>query len=139
MLIFELPVGLTKVAHFTLPRVQTWGNQKDAEHKEMVRRASALTQKDEGCFEWFVFCIRCTIGESRGKRKRQVPDVENIPNLIVDAFTGILYPDDNLHHVRGVQVEARWGADDEEKAEIWIYGQSKESSDARRTTISSRR
>lgn len=31
-----------------------------------------------------------------------------------------------MNYVRGVQVETEWGADDEEKAEIWIYGQPKE-------------
>ena len=48
--------------------------------------------------------------------------MENIPKLVVDAFTGLLYPDDNLHYVRGVQVEAEWGPAEEEKTEVWIYG-----------------
>ena len=51
--------------------------------------------------------------------------MENIPKLIVDAFTGLLYPDDNLHHVRGVQVEADWVPDGQELLEVWIYGQPK--------------
>ena len=50
----------------------------------------------------------------------------NIPKLIVDAFIGRLYLDDILRRVRGVQVEAGWGPDDREKAEIWIYGLPKE-------------
>jgi Holliday junction resolvase RusA-like endonuclease len=52
-----------------------------------------------------------------------VPDIENVPKLIIDAFTGILYPDDNLNFVRGVQVEAEWGPDAAEQAEVWILGQ----------------
>jgi Holliday junction resolvase RusA-like endonuclease len=125
--VFELPAGLTKVAYFTVPRVQTWGSQADAEYKEQVRRASGIRLEDEERFEWFVFCIRCVVGESRGLWKHQVPDVENVPKLIVDAFTGLLYPDDDLHHVRGVQVEAEWGSDEQERAEIWIYGMPLES------------
>jgi len=42
--------------------------------------------------------------------------------MIADAFTGILYEDDNLNHVRGVQVEADWGADEDERTKVWIYG-----------------
>jgi Holliday junction resolvase RusA-like endonuclease len=125
--IFELPAGLTEVAHFTVPRVQTWGNgQKDAKLKGQVRLASGIQQEEAKRFEWFVFCIHCVVARSRDK-PGQVPDVENIPKLVVDAFTGLLYPDDNLHHVRGVQVEAEWGADGQEQTEIWIYGLPPES------------
>lgn len=77
-------------------------------------------------YQWFVFCIRCIVGESRGQWARQIPDVENIPKLIVDAFTGVLYHDDNLNHVRGVQVEVGWGPDDQERAEVWIFGLPKQ-------------
>jgi len=120
--LFEPPEGLVEVAHFTVPRVQVWGTQKDAEYKERVRQASGVSPDDAKRFEWFAFRIRGVVGESRGRWLSQTPDVENIPKLIVDAFTGLLYPDDNLHHVRGVQVEAKWGPDEEEQAEIWIYG-----------------
>jgi Holliday junction resolvase RusA-like endonuclease len=124
--IFELAAGLTEVAHFTVPRVQTWGNsQKDAKFREQVRRASGICLEGAKRFERFVFCIRCVVARSRDK-PGQVPDVENIPKLVVDAFTGLLYPDDNLHHVRGVQVEAEWGPDAQERTEIWIYGRPKE-------------
>jgi Holliday junction resolvase RusA-like endonuclease len=123
--VFELPVGLAEVAHFTVPHVQTWGSQADAGYKEQVRRAAGIRPQDAERFEWFVFCIRCVVGQSRGRRKRQVPDVENVPKLVVDAFTGLLYPDDDLHHVRGVQVEAGWGPDESEQTEVWIFGQPK--------------
>jgi Holliday junction resolvase RusA-like endonuclease len=126
MTIFELPTGLVEVVHFTVPRVQTWGRPDDMEYRKQVFRASALPPDAGERFEWFVFCIRCIVGERRGLWNRQVPDVENMPKLIVDAFSGHLYPNDNLHHVRGVQVEASWGPDDQEKAEIWIYGYLKE-------------
>jgi hypothetical protein len=125
MPIFEPPAGLVQVAHFALPRVQTWGGRQDVEYKELVRRAASIPPGLGERFAWYVFCIRCVVGESRGKYRRQVPDVENVPKLILDALTGHLYPDDNLHHVRGVQVEAEWGRDEDERAEVWIYGQPK--------------
>lgn len=125
MTVFELPEGLVEIAYFVVPRVRTWGRRDDPEYKLRVREASRVTPADAQSFEWFVFCVRCVLGDSRSRHYRQVPDVENIPKLIVDAFTGLLYPDDNLHYVRGVQVEAEWGPDEREQAEVWIYGHPK--------------
>jgi len=122
MSVFDLPKNLVQVAHFALPRVRTWGGHNNAQYKEQVRATAFFSPGVRDQFEWFVFCIRCIVGESRSERKRQVPDVENVPKLIVDAFTGLLYPDDSLNHVRGVQVEADWGPDDQERAEVWIFG-----------------
>ncbi len=106
MAIFERPCNLVQVTHFTVPRVRTWGHRKDANYRQDVLEASGLPASAGERFDWFVFCIRCVVGHSRGRWKDQVPDVENIPKWIVDAFVGTLYPDDNLHHVRGVQVKA---------------------------------
>jgi hypothetical protein len=125
MTIFVLPHELVQVAHFALPRVRTWGGRNDAQYKEQVREAAVISPGAADRFEAFVFSIYCIVGESRGRRARQIPDVENIPKLIVDAFIGLLYPDDNLNHVRGVQVEADWGPDEQEQAEVWIFGLSK--------------
>ncbi|MBN1954814.1 MAG: RusA family crossover junction endodeoxyribonuclease [Anaerolineae bacterium] len=119
--VLELPRGLTEVAHFSVPRIRTWGSHEDVEFKEQVRRASGLGPEDAERYEWFVFSLRCVVTRSRDK-PGQVPDVENMPKLVVDAFTGLLYPDDNLHHVRAVQVEAEWGADERERTEVWIHG-----------------
>ncbi len=117
--------SLSEVAHFVIPRVQTWGNgKKDAEYKDLVRKKANLIPGAGVGFAWFSFSIRCVVGQSR--RRKLGPDVENIPKLIIDAFTGVLFPDDNLDFVRGVQVEAVFGPDDEEKAEVWIYGRIKE-------------
>ena len=123
-MILEPPRDLTEVAHFSLPRIRTWGGQGDAEFREQVRRASGLGPEDAGRYEWFVFSMRCVVVRSRDV-PRQVPDVENMPKLVVDAFSGLLYPDDNLHHVRAVQVEAEWGPDEQERTEVWIYGLAK--------------
>lgn len=120
--IFKPPTGMVQIAHFVLPRVKTWGGQDDAAYKEDVRETAMLVPEDVAEYDWLAFSIRCVVGESRGRYRRQTPDVENIPKLIVDAFSGLPYPDDNLHYVRGVQVEAEWGPDEEERAEVWIYG-----------------
>jgi Holliday junction resolvase RusA-like endonuclease len=122
MTIFDFPAGLDLIAHFSLPKVQTWGTTRDQEYKASVREAAGLEPGRGVGYSWFVFAIRCTVAQSRGKRKRQNPDVENIPKLIVDAFTGILYPDDDLHYVRGVQVEAGFGDDSQECTDVWIFG-----------------
>lgn len=71
-------------------------------------------------YEWFFFSIRCKIANNRVKIRHHVPDVENIPKLIVDAFTRVLYEDDNIHFVREVQVEAEL-LDDEKVVEILCY------------------
>jgi hypothetical protein len=121
MLIFQPPEGLVEIAKFRLPRVQTWGDgKKDAAYRELVRKWASLPPTIGHGFSWFVFSIRSVVGESR--RRKLGPDVENIPKLIVDAFAGYLYPDDNLDYVRGVQVEATFGPDEEDHSDVWIYG-----------------
>jgi Holliday junction resolvase RusA-like endonuclease len=121
MAIFQHPQGLTEVAHFKLARVQTWGTPiKDGLYKELIRSTANLAEKTGDTFLFYVLSIKSVIGQRR--RRKVGPDVENIPKLIVDAFTGILYLDDNLDHVRGMQVEAIFGPDDQECTEVWIYG-----------------
>ena len=121
MTVFQHPEKLELVAHFTVPKVQTWGDvKKDMPYKELVRQTANLQAGTFGDFSWFVFSIQCVVSESR--RSKKGPDVENIPKLIVDAFTGIIYADDNLDYVRGVQVEAVFGPDEQESVEVWIYG-----------------
>ena len=121
MPLFQVPQGLTEVAHFSIPKVLTWGDPpKDRQYKNWIREIANIPQGMGDDFEYFVFSIYSVMGQSR--RKKQGPDVENIPKLIVDAFTGILYVDDNLDYVRGVQVEAIFGLDEQEHTEVWIYG-----------------
>lgn len=122
MIFADPPNPLIMVTRFTIPKIQTWGSTKDKDYKDLVRRRANLDVLRLPRCSWYVFSLRCIVGQSRGTRKNQVPDVENIPKLIVDAFTGVLYPDDNLHYVRGVQVEAIWGKDEEEQVEISIWG-----------------
>ena len=121
MPIFEHPSRLQLIKNFTIPQVKTWGSSNDKGYRELVRATAALSPDIAGDFDWVVFSIRARVAVSRNK-PRQIPDVENIPKLIVDAFTGVLYEDDNLNYVRGVQVEAEWGADEDEWTEVWIYG-----------------
>ena len=126
MAIFSQPKGLELVAHFLVSRVQTWGSSRDQEFKTLVREAAGLSSIADGKYDGFVFSIHAVLARSRGSKVKQVPDVENIPKLIVDAFSGILYPDDNLHYVRAVQVEAEFSRDEQEKTEVWIYGTPRE-------------
>ena len=125
MSIFMHPTGLTLVAHFNVPGVQTWGSRNDAAIKQQVREIAGVNAAMRGQYAWFAFCIRCVVGQDRSRNQNQIPDVDNIPKLIVDALTGVLHPDDNLNSVRGVQVEAEWGPDAAEHAEVWILGQPK--------------
>ena len=124
MPLFQPPQGLIEVLHFKIPSVQTWGTTKDAQYKETIREIANLPENIGNEFQYFVFSIYSVIGQSR--RRKQGPDVENIPKLIVDAFTGLLYPDDNLDYVRGVQVEAVFGDDEQEHSDVWIYGSKKD-------------
>jgi len=79
VVVFGPPTGLALIAHFTVDQVQTWGNgEKDAKFKERIRQAANLPPQDATGFEWFAFCIRCIVGESRNKEEQR-PDVENIP------------------------------------------------------------
>ena len=122
--LFQPPQGLIEVARFKISSVQTWGTTKDAQYKASIREIANLQENIGDKYRYFVFSIYSVIGQSR--RRKQGPDVENIPKLIVDAFTGVLYPDDNLDYVRGVQVEAVFGDDEQEHSEIVIYGSRKD-------------
>lgn len=125
MTIYAHPTDLTLVANFNVPRVKTWGSKEDEAYKEEVRQCAAIPNSTLGQHDWFAFSIRCVVSRSRERNPRWVPDVENMSKLIVDALTGLLYPDDNLNHVHGVQVEVDWGPDAEEHAEVWIFGKPK--------------
>jgi len=132
-LLFQPLQGLTEVVRFQIPSVQTWGTTKDAQYKQLMREIANLPNDIGKDYQYFVFLINSVIGESR--RRKQGPDVKNIPKLIVDAFTGILFPDDNLDYVRGIQVEAIFGPDEQEHTEVRIYGISKDTSLSHRPII----
>jgi Holliday junction resolvase RusA-like endonuclease len=121
--IFQLPEGLSLVNHFCVPAVQTWGlPQRDREFKETIRQISGVNLETAQGYAWFVFVIRCQIASTRTLWAKQIPDIENIPKLIVDAFTGLLYPDDNILYVRGVQIEGEVNQNGENATEVWIFG-----------------
>jgi Holliday junction resolvase RusA-like endonuclease len=46
-------------------------------------------------------------------------DADNIEKAIFDAFTGIVYPDDTLRHLRDHTFLTRWG-DNSEDVGVWI-------------------
>ena len=96
MQILEPPANLQPIVTFRLPQGQTWGSKMDRVDKEQIRAASGLPSLSKEHYQWFAFVIRCKIASHRGKVRKQIPDVENIPKLIVDAFTNILHEDDNV-------------------------------------------
>ena len=118
--IFSLPQGLLEVAKFTLKGIYTWGGERDAATKEMIKEVSGIGDRvpDGG---QYVFAIRAYLHQSRIPKKRRIPDIENIPKLIVDAFRGILFDDDNWRFVRAVQAEGLWIDEDDERTDVWIY------------------
>ena len=103
-----------KLIHsFRLPRVLTWGD-KDPEKREIIRDcASQRFKKPTFIYEWCGFRILV----KRNRHARNI-DIENVPKLIVDSFSGAilskdnskykdleLYPDDDLRYVRIVHAE----------------------------------
>ncbi|MBN1485497.1 MAG: DUF3024 domain-containing protein [Chloroflexia bacterium] len=122
----ELPEKWVLIAHFVLPWVKLWDQVDEISYQEGVRRIAGFGPNLLGLFERLVFCFRCTVSESREPYPHLTPAVKDIPKLIIDAFRGILYPEDNLNYVCAVQVEAAWGPDELEQTEVWIYDADEE-------------
>jgi len=115
--------------HFKFRQILTWGAD-DRNSREVIRR-SALENFPQNTpnYEWYGFYIKV-----RRNRFARPLDIENVPKLIVDAFSrnqiekdqsnyaqvGI-YDDDSLEYVRALQVEGEF-TEDENSTEIWIYG-----------------
>jgi len=122
----------TLIHHFRIPAIYTWGD-RDVDKREEIRRI-ALKYFPTGPydFEWYGFRI---------KVKRKVHgrdlDLENVPKLIIDAFSGWqidrdrstypkveIYKDDHLRWVRVIQIEGEFTRD-EENTEVWVFGRKK--------------
>ena len=75
MSLFQVPQGLIEVAHFHIPKVQTWGDTpKDTKYKFRIREIANLPQGIGNGFEYFAFSIYSIIGKSR--RRKVGPDVK---------------------------------------------------------------
>jgi len=120
----------TLVHHFKIPAIYTWGDQ-DPDKREEIRKNALkdFPQKSLDC-KWYAFYIEV----ERSPFERPL-DIENVPKLIIDAFsseqidkdksryrnTG-LYPDDDLKHVRAFQIEGKFSNNGRNNTEVWIFG-----------------
>jgi len=115
------------VHHFNIPAIYTWGDN-DRAKREKIRR-NALKDFQTKRFKWYGFRIKV----QRSMLGRPL-DIENVPKLIIDAFSGEqtdkdkssypmvrLYPDDVLEYVRAVQIEGKF-SDNRNHTEVWIFG-----------------
>lgn len=108
---------LEEVLYFSIPKIQTWGGKNDKLFKQEIIHLTRPDDKMRDKYAWYVFDILVKASESRSR----LFDIENIPKLIVDAFTGVLYPDDDIRYVRGVQAQIVW-TDKFEEIDVKIYG-----------------
>jgi hypothetical protein len=121
------------IHHFSVPSIFTYGEKKDPSKREEIRKIALknFPEKSPNC-KWYAFYIKV----ERNPLKRPL-DIENVPKLIVDAFsskqiekdeshyskTG-LYADDDLKHVRAVQIEGRFSDNRSDNTEVWIFGKT---------------
>ena len=118
------------IHHFKIPTIYTWGERERDKREEIRRSAIADFPSTPPRCQWYAFCIEV----NRSSSERPL-DIENVPKLIIDAFSnGIiqkdksrytkvnLYPDDDLRHVRAFQIEGRFNNDGRNDTEVWIFG-----------------
>jgi hypothetical protein len=118
------------IHHFKIPSIYTWGD-KDLSKREEIRRYALknLPQKPPKC-KWYAFYIEV----ERNPLERSL-DIENVPKLIIDAFSSDqiykdksryskteLYADDDLKHVRAVQIEGKFSDNGSNNTGVWIFG-----------------
>ena len=118
------------IHHFKIPSIYTWGG-KDLGKREDIRRCALknFPQKPPKC-KWYAFYIEI----ERNPLERPL-DIENVPKLIIDAFSSDqihkdksryskteLYADDDLKHVRAVQIEGKFSNNGSNNTEVWIFG-----------------
>ena len=123
--LLQLPQGLIQVAAFRVDWVRTWGSgtAADAPFKaDAVTQSGIGTHKPDG--RTYLFALRVYWHESRAlEPKRSMgPDVENTAKTITDAFSGVLYADDDLRFVCAVQSECFGIPDNQaEHTRVWIF------------------
>jgi hypothetical protein len=109
------------VCQFTVPFARTWGTTTDKDTRTAILAAAqqkGLLADSSG--QAYGFVIDVAFPTMRRGWRRQEPDIENVPKLVVDAFTGYLYPDDNVNFVRAVHVHGDWSSG-EPSTTVWIY------------------
>lgn len=100
-----------------LGRILGGAGPRDVERKAEVSAVVERLGLDPNQYEWFAFyivvraCPRPTGG----------PDVDNHIKPVTDALSGLLYPDDDIRHVRAIAVDTRLVSPDQRRTQVWIY------------------
>lgn len=115
--------GAEPIAFFELPWTHTWGSARDDERKAEVREAVRKLHLDPRLWEWFAFYLVVHTGPRNGGG----PDVDNHIKPVTDALTGMLYPDDDVRHVRAVAVDTRLVDSGRHRTQVWIYAKKRRS------------
>ena len=132
MIDFDDAEKFSLVHHFKISAVYTWGTKDDKLKREEIRWIALMDfPKGPFNFEWYGFRIRVKRSES----SRDL-DIENIPKLIIDTFSGWqidrdrskflnseIYKDDTMRWVRALQIEGEF-TEDEDETEVWIFGKN---------------
>ena len=121
--------GFVLIHHFEIPHIYTWGDRELQKREEIRRCAKEGFPANIPNCKWFAFDIKV-----KRKCTERPVDIENIPKLIIDAFSeGItkhdksayrnlaLYCDDDLQNVRALSIEGDF-CYEESSTEVWIYG-----------------
>lgn len=129
MLDFDNTREFKLVHHFHVSDIYTWGN-RDVDRREEIRR-SALKNFPKGPFNYEWYAFRITVRRNVSGRDL---DLENVPKLIIDAFSGRqinrdrseypeveIYKDDTIRWVRAIQIDGQFTYKDDH-TEVWIFG-----------------
>jgi Holliday junction resolvase RusA-like endonuclease len=109
------------ICEFQVPKTRTWGSEDDEAFKKEVLAAAVKAGLQKSSANQYGFVIDVAFPASLRGKKRQEPDVENVPKLVIDAFTGYLYPDDNINYVRAVHVCGQWSEGPGASTGVKIY------------------
>lgn len=131
---FDSQKEFVLIHNFEIPAIYTWGD-KDKDKRESIRRSAIrnFVRKRKSDFQWYGFRIKI----KRNAAGREL-DIENVPKLILDAFSskqidqdnstykdipGLrLYPDDTLQYIRAIQIEGEFTKEEGDITQVWIFG-----------------
>lgn len=117
------------VHHFKIGKIYSRGGRETQKREDIRRYATEGFPSGVFNYRWYGFHIKV----NRNMLKKKL-DLENVPKLIVEAFSGSkieqdhseylqleLYPDDHLGYIKAIQAEGELTLD-EDDAEVWIFG-----------------
>ena len=118
------------IHRFKIPSVFTWGDRDPSKREEIRRNALKDFPEESPKCKWYAFYIEV----ERNPLERPL-DIENVPKLIIDAFSSNqinrdesryskmgLYPDDDLRYVRAFQIEGKFSDNERNNTEVCIFG-----------------